>query len=116
VNGEADKHDFGPWVRGALRLLAQGRRLRGTPFDPLGRNAERRLDRALVAEYWDSIERLLSRLDTTRLDAALALAEWPAGIRGFAAVRQRRADEARARLPALLAACEAAAPAAVVTA
>ncbi|HSN32744.1 MAG TPA: indolepyruvate ferredoxin oxidoreductase family protein [Ideonella sp.] len=107
--GEAEprKRAFGPWMRLALRVLAHGRRLRGTPFDPFGRSAERRLDRALIAGYEATIERLLARLSADRLDAAVAIAELPAGIRGFGSVRRRAAEAARTREAALLAGYEA---------
>jgi len=112
--GEPRKRRFGPWMHHAMRLLAHGRRLRGTPLDPLGRSAERRLDRELAADYEVTVEHLLLGLDATRLDAAVAIAELPAQIRGFGVVKQRAVQAARARQAALLAdydRAEAAAPA-----
>ena len=44
-------HQFPALVPGAFRLLARLRLLRGTPFDPFGRTAERRAERRLIAEY-----------------------------------------------------------------
>jgi indolepyruvate ferredoxin oxidoreductase len=102
-DGEPRKRSFGPWMQPAMRLLAQGRRLRGTPLDPLGRSAERRLERDLAADYVATVEHLLRGLDAARLDAAVAIAELPAQIRGFGVVRQRAAQAARTRQAALLA-------------
>jgi indolepyruvate ferredoxin oxidoreductase len=97
-------------------LLAHGKRLRGTAFDPFGFTALRRLERALATEYEASIERLLRRLDASHLDAAIALAEWPESIRGFGAVKQRSVQLSRQRRVALFAAYEAGAPASVALA
>jgi indolepyruvate ferredoxin oxidoreductase len=113
AEGEAHKQVFGPWMRRALRLLAHGKRLRGTVFDPFGFTAQRRLERALAAQYEASIERLLQRLESSRLDAAVALAQWPDSIRGFGAVKQRSVQLARQRQVALSAAFEAGTPASV---
>lgn len=110
ADGAPGKQVFGPWMRHALRWLALGKRLRGTPFDPFGRSAERRLERALVAEYEAAIERVLHRLDAGRLDAAVAIAELPGHIRGFGPVKLRSAQAARERLAELLAAYEIDAP------
>ncbi len=104
---EPRKHAFGPWMRRAMRLLAHGRRLRGTPFDPFGWSAERRLERALAGEYEQTVERLLRRLDAGRLDAAVAIAELPDRIRGFGHVKHLAAQAARERQAALLGTYEA---------
>jgi indolepyruvate ferredoxin oxidoreductase len=107
ADGEPRKRRFGPWLRSAMRLLAQGKRLRGTPLDPFGRGAERRLERALAVEYEATVERLLLRLDADRLESAVAIAELPARIRGFGPVKRRNAQSVRERQTALLAAYEA---------
>jgi indolepyruvate ferredoxin oxidoreductase len=96
-------------MRRVLRLVAHGKRLRGTPLDPFGWTAERRLGRTLAAEYEATIERLLRRLDAAHLDAAVVIAELPDRIRGFGPVKLRQAQAARERSAALLAAYEAAA-------
>ena len=105
--GEPAKKAYGPWMRHALRVLAFGKYLRGTPLDPFGYSAERRLERALAAQYLASVERLLRRLDGGRLDAAVAIAELPARIRGFGPVKQKHALAVGARMAQLLAAYEA---------
>ena len=102
--GEPIKRSFGPWMRRAMRVLAQGRHLRGTPLDLLALTQEGRLARALAAEYESSVERLLEALSAARLDAAIAIADWPAGVRGFGPVKARSAQSARARRAELLAA------------
>ena len=45
AGGRPLKKRFGPWMLGAFRVLAPMKRLRGTPFDPFGYTAERRMER-----------------------------------------------------------------------
>ncbi len=50
-SGEPKKMSFGPWILSAFRVLSKFKFLRGTPLDPFGHTAERRMERKLVAEY-----------------------------------------------------------------
>ncbi|MFO1219725.1 MAG: indolepyruvate ferredoxin oxidoreductase family protein [Burkholderiaceae bacterium] len=97
------KRTFGPWLRGALRLLAAARGLRATALDPFGASAERREERALAREYQAAVERLLQRLDARRLDAAIEIAWLPDDARGFGPVKRQRVARVRERLAARLA-------------
>ena len=108
--GEPPKQAFGAWMGRAMRVLAFGKYLRGTLLDPFGYSAQRRLERALAAAYLAGIERVLDKLDAGRLDAAVAIAELPARIRGFGGVKLKHALAVRARLAELLAAYDAAVP------
>jgi indolepyruvate ferredoxin oxidoreductase len=106
AQGAPRKRSFGPWMRSILRLLAHGKRLRGTPLDPFGRSPERKLERALIIRYEQVIDRLLSRLDADRLDAAVEIAALPEHIRGFGVVKRQHAQAAHEREARLLAAYE----------
>ena len=101
--GEAVKRRYGPWMLTAMRLLARARRLRGTAFDPFGYAAERREERALVAEYRACIEELLKNLSAGNLAAALVIARIPDDIRGYGHVKARHLAAARPKWAALLA-------------
>ena len=103
VSGEPRKRRFGPWVLPLLKLLARFKGLRGTPIDPFGRSAERRLDRALIAEYEATLAALLGALDRDNLAVAVEIAALPERVRGFGPVRARAAGEMRARRTQLLA-------------
>jgi indolepyruvate ferredoxin oxidoreductase len=87
----------------AMRWLARGRVLRGTPFDPFGYMAERRSERALASDYEALVERLCQRLDTGNLALALELARLPEQIRGYGAVKRKSMVAAHARQQELLA-------------
>ena len=101
--GELVKQPFGPWMRTAFRWLAKMKGLRGTAFDPFGRTAERRTERALIAEYRAAVDELLTGLDASRLPLAVEIARIPEEIRGYGHVTERHLAAARVkweRLPA----------------
>jgi len=102
--GEARKSEFGPWMMSAFRLLAKLKGLRGTPLDPFGMTAERRLERRLVADYEATVGELLERLDRGNLASAVEIASIPERIRGFGHVKRRHLDDAKKREAELLAA------------
>ncbi|MEM9524828.1 MAG: DUF6537 domain-containing protein, partial [Pseudomonadota bacterium] len=87
AHGRPMKRAFGPWIMQAYRLLAPMKHLRGTPFDPFGYTAERRMERALIRQYEADMSRILAGLTPERMDVAVALAELPLHIRGFGPVK-----------------------------
>ncbi|TWO73401.1 indolepyruvate ferredoxin oxidoreductase family protein [Caenimonas sedimenti] len=102
-HGEAPrKVRLGGWMLPAMKLLAQGRRLRGTALDFFGRTAERRMERELVAQYRQRIELLLPSLTAERLKAATDIAALPLSMRGFGHVKLANVAVARAREAELL--------------
>jgi indolepyruvate ferredoxin oxidoreductase len=96
-DGLPRKMRFGRWVFPVLRALSAVRRVRGTVFDPFGYTLERRIERALPADYAATIEAMLPGLDAGRLEQAEQLAGLPASIRGFGHVKLRNLVEAKRR-------------------
>jgi indolepyruvate ferredoxin oxidoreductase len=96
------KRRFGPWLLSALKVLAQGRRLRGTALDVFGRTAERRMERELIAQFMARIESLLPALSAQNLKAATDIAALPLTIRGFGHVKLANLAVAKAREAELL--------------
>lgn len=96
------KLEVGQWLWPALRWLAKGKRLRGTPFDPFGRSSERRLERRLASEYDGLLRALLPHLSAGNLALAAEIALVPARIRGFGHVKLASHALASARLAELL--------------
>ncbi len=94
--GMRRKLRFGAWARPMLRLLAAGRRLRGTPADLFGRARVRRLERALIEEYDRTIDALLAGLAPETLDEAVRIAGLADQVRGYEDLKVRRAAEYRA--------------------
>ncbi|MBK6009173.1 indolepyruvate ferredoxin oxidoreductase family protein [Ramlibacter ginsenosidimutans] len=93
---------LGGWMLPFMKLLAQGRRLRGTALDLFGRTAERRLERELVAAYRARIEALLPALDASRIKTATDIAALPLSMRGYGHVKLANVVLARVREAELL--------------
>ena len=104
--GRPRKRAFGQWIERSWPQLARMRRLRGTVLDPFRHSADRRMERALIAQYESDMEEV-ARLAAGNLDAAVALAELPLQIRGFGPVKAANAEKAAARREELLAALRA---------
>ena len=98
------KMRFRPWTHWTLRLLARGRRLRGTRLDPFGRSEMRKTERALIEEYISTVDRLAAGLTGDNIEAADAIADLPDTIRGFEDLKLRRITDYRGRLGEALAA------------
>ncbi|APX13600.1 indolepyruvate ferredoxin oxidoreductase family protein [Tateyamaria omphalii] len=92
ARGRPVKRAFGPWIQGAMRVLARGKWLRGTWADPFGYMVERREERALVAWYVAGLEQLSHGVKDA--GAATAFLAAPLEFRGFGPVKA----EAVARL------------------
>lgn len=101
-DGRPGKRAFGGWMVHAFRLLAPMKRLRGTALDPFGRTAERRMERALIAEYESDMAEALPKVTATTLPLIVELAELPLTIRGFGPVKKANAHRAAARRADLL--------------
>jgi indolepyruvate ferredoxin oxidoreductase len=96
--GRDRKIAFGPWLRPALRALARGKRLRGTPLDPFGRTEMRRTERGLRDSYTAMITRLTGALRTESYDTAVAAAEAADLVRGYEGVKSANVARYRAKL------------------
>ncbi len=101
--GELKKMSFGPWVMGLFRLLARLKGLRGTPLDPFGWTAERRMERKLLSDYRALIDEILAALAPENYACAVALASLPEKIRGFGHVKRQSIEAAKTDEAALLA-------------
>ncbi len=101
--GEPKKMRFGPWMMTGFRLLARLKGLRGTWADPFGRTAERRAERALIAEYEQTVERLLGSLARGNHALAVEIASLPEEIRGYGHIKEKSIGAARRKQESLLA-------------
>ncbi|CUH39117.1 indolepyruvate ferredoxin oxidoreductase [Jannaschia seosinensis] len=102
ADGRPKKRAFGQWIERMYPLLARGKKLRGTAFDPFGRTAERRMERALIAQYETDMAEVLPKLDDATRDAVVALAELPTQIRGFGPVKEANERKTAKRREELL--------------
>ncbi|WP_448586395.1 indolepyruvate ferredoxin oxidoreductase family protein [Thermaurantiacus sp.] len=101
ATGRPRKYAIPGWLAlPAFRLLSSLKRLRGTPFDPFGRTAERRREREAIPAFEAELERILAGLTPETHALATEIARLPLDIRGFgpvkaaaeAAVARRRAE------------------------
>ncbi len=102
--GMGGKISVGAWAEPGVRLLARGKRLRGTPADPFGRTELRRLEQELPGEYAAAIDKALGTLTADNLDQAVALAALADQVRGYEDLKLRRIAEYRTALATALAA------------
>ena len=95
--GRPAKQKFGPWVMHAFAFLARFKGLRGTAFDPFGRTAERRAERALIAAYEKDVAAILAALTPGKHRLAVELARLPQEIRGFGPIKMAAIEKAAGR-------------------
>ncbi|MEM9199950.1 MAG: DUF6537 domain-containing protein, partial [Pseudomonadota bacterium] len=94
--GRPRKRAFGPWMRGAFRLLRRLKTLRGTRWDPFGRTAERRAERALIGWQEDLMARCAHARGDGRDWAGILAAAME--IRGFGPVKEEAAQRVQAQV------------------
>ena len=103
ADGKPLKIEYGPRMLKMFGILAKFKGLRGTALDVFGRTAERRMERALIAQYEADMANVLPKLTDATRDAIVALAELPLQIRGFGHVKEAAHAKAQARRDELLA-------------
>jgi indolepyruvate ferredoxin oxidoreductase len=107
ITGEPRKMRFGPWILPVFKVLKSMKFLRGSALDPFGYTEERRMERELIGEFEQSIERLLSGLTSQNHALAVQIASIPDEMRGFGYIKKRNVDIARTKRDELLARFEA---------
>ena len=87
--GMKKKLALGEWFTPVLRLLRAARGLRGTAFDPFGSALVRRVERALIEDYEESVGAAIDAVarGAGDLPSALALAKAPELIRGYEEIK-----------------------------
>jgi indolepyruvate ferredoxin oxidoreductase len=87
-NGQPPKKiALGAWMLPVLKVLAKGKRLRGSVFDLFGHTEERRMERALVTQFEQRIAELAENLTPDRLPSAIQVALLPLSMRGYGHVK-----------------------------
>jgi indolepyruvate ferredoxin oxidoreductase len=102
--GHLRKGEYGSWVFGAFKLVAKLKGLRGTALDIFGYTAERKAERALIGEYFATVDELLAKLDRDNHALAVEIATIPEHIRGYGHIKEANLAKARARQEQLIAA------------
>ena len=88
-----------------MKVLANGKRLRGTVLDPFGRTQMRKLERELIDIFESSIDTALARVaaGTMTIDEATDIASLPQAVRGYEDLKIERAGIYRSKLATALA-------------
>lgn len=102
VTGHLRKQAYGSWMMNGFRLLARLKFLRNTPFDPFGRSAERKRERALIEDYRQTISEILAGLTPSNHALAVEIASVPEQIRGYGHVKEQHLGPAEKRWSDLL--------------
>jgi indolepyruvate ferredoxin oxidoreductase len=110
ATGHPRKIRLGRWILPVFRLLAKGKRLRGTRLDLFGLTAERRLERKLIADYEALLGEIAAKLSDANHEVAVELAGLPEAIKGFGHVKHASYMAAKARERALRAGLDAPQP------
>jgi indolepyruvate ferredoxin oxidoreductase len=97
ATGLPRKIEFGGWMLGVFKVLAQFKGLRGSAFDPFGYTAERKNERRLIDDYLAMLAELEFSLTAQNWEHAVALARLPEKIKGFGHVKDGNAKLAEER-------------------
>lgn len=89
-DGHPKKWRFGAWVLPLFKVMANARRWRGSWLDPWKNSQESQLDRELLADYENDLDFIVGHPPSPQL---VALANWPAEVRGFGPVRKAAAEK-----------------------
>lgn len=100
ARGRPRKKEFGAWMIPAFRLLAGLRGLRGSKLDLFGYTGERRMERALIGEFEQTVEKLLAALDRENLADSVAIVQHYMDIRGYGPVKEQAVKEVRDKINA----------------
>ncbi|WP_105104367.1 indolepyruvate ferredoxin oxidoreductase family protein [Microbulbifer pacificus] len=92
--GRPRKMKFGGWMHRAFGVLAKFRFLRGSALDIFGYTAERKMERALIAEYEKLTNEVIGKLNAENHAAALELLSYPDMIRGYGLIKEANVEKA----------------------
>ena len=91
-NGRPKKREFGAFTLSLFGMLARLKGLRGSALDVFGKTAERRAERALITEYEQDVDLVLSKLKSAPTETALKLLVSVGEVRGFGPVKEEALD------------------------
>lgn len=86
--GHLKKSEYGAWMSLVFRALSRLKFLRGTRFDVFGYTAERRMERQLIKDYIEIIDKIVESAEVINADVVRELLALPDEIRGFGHVKE----------------------------
>ena len=94
-SGLPKKREYGSWMQSGFSVLQHLKVLRGTAFDVFGYTAERKMERSLVSEYYDTVARLCRGITPVNYDTAVEILSLPEHIRGYGHVKEQHLANVR---------------------
>lgn len=104
--GRPVKKAYGPSMLVWFKILKRLKGLRGTPLDPFGYSAERKMERRLIRDYEKTVKTVLAKVTRETEKTGIEIANIPDQIRGFGPVKQAAVAKASKRTDALLSALD----------
>jgi indolepyruvate ferredoxin oxidoreductase len=86
----------------AFAVLTKMKFLRGKGIDPFGNTRHRKLERALIPEYMETIDSCLQRLSSDNYENAVEIAALPDMIRGYEEIKEANVERYREAVQNLL--------------
>jgi indolepyruvate ferredoxin oxidoreductase len=100
--GQRGKIALGPWIIPLMRILAKSRFLRGSPFDLFGWQAERKMERKLLAEYQNLVRYIIDIVTPENISLCCQLAQLPNQVLGFGYIKNHAVMQMEQKKQALL--------------
>lgn len=103
AKGELVKRSFGGYMLHVFGWMTRFKGLRNTPLNVFGFTAERKMERALILEYRELVDRVMEGLTADKLAVANQILRVHDDIKGYGHVKARNFELAMAKKNALLA-------------
>ena len=100
--GKLKKITIGSWIMTAFKILTKFKFLRGSIFDPFGKTKERKMERYLIEQYINDINKILNELNKDKLFIATQIASVPEIIRGYGHIKEENIIKAQEKRKQLL--------------
>jgi len=87
------KIEFGGWMLYTFKILSKLKGLRGTAFDIFGYTKERKTERALIPEYFETIESIVKNITPKNRNLAVEIARLPDIVRGYGYIKDNNLNK-----------------------
>ena len=100
--GKLKKITIGSWILPVFKGLSKLKFLRGTIIDPVGKTKERKMERFLISQYKEDMNKILEEVNSKNLSLAVQIASIPEMIRGYGHVKEEHMNKAALKREQLL--------------
>ena len=100
--GKLKKITIGAWILPIFKIMSKFKFLRGTLLDPFGKTKERKMERFLIEQYKNDLNKILNELNSKNISLAVQIASIPEMIRGYGHVKEENIKKAERKRKELL--------------